>query len=146
MLIIEKIYAYGHSNIICTHNTTIELTKDKYVSKKGSCILGINASKACFDLNKELKKRIRNGEKIKVTIKVDGISDSFYGFGNNELHLLNHKDMVFRKSEYVCDRTVLIKCSKSSKDLDRNIINKIQSSKKRFTILFEIKNASEKNI
>lgn len=144
MLLLEKIYAYGHSNISCSHNTTIELTKDNFISKRGTCILGISASKACFDLNSELKKRIRNGEKIKVTIKVDNISDSFYGFGNNKLQLSNPKDIVFRKSEYVCDRTVLIKCSKSSKELARNIIKKIQTSKNRFKILFETMEIYEK--
>ncbi|MGB5912851.1 MAG: DUF371 domain-containing protein [Promethearchaeia archaeon] len=145
MPFIEKIYAYGHNNISCTHNTTIEITKDNFLTRKGTCILGINASKACSDLKDDLKKRIRNEAKIKVIIKVDNSSESFYGFGCKDLCLSSQKDLVFRKSEYICDRTVLIKCSKSSKELDRNIIKKIKIPGKRFTILFDVMRFSEAN-
>ena len=145
MPVIEKIYAYGHNNISCTHNTTIEITKDNFLTKKGTCILGINASKACSDLNDDLKKKIHNEAKIKVFIKVENSSESFYGFGSKDLPLSSQKDLVFRKSEYICDRTVLIKCSKSSKELDRNIIKKIKTPRKRFIILFEVMRFSEAN-
>ncbi|MFX1494492.1 MAG: DUF371 domain-containing protein [Promethearchaeota archaeon] len=145
MPFIEKIYAYGHNNISCTHNTTIEITKDSFLTRKGTCILGIKASKACSDLNYDLKRRIRNEAKIKVIIKVDNISESFYGFGCKDLCLSNQKDLVFRKSDYICDRTVLIKCSKSSKELDRNVIKKIKTPGKRFTILFDVMRFSKDN-
>ncbi|MFX1260098.1 MAG: DUF371 domain-containing protein, partial [Promethearchaeota archaeon] len=135
----------GHNNISCTHNTTIEITKDDFLTRKGTCILGINASKACSDLNYDLKKIIHKEAKIKVIIKVDNSSESFYGFGCKDLCLSSQKDMVFRKSEYICDRTVLIKCSKSSKELDRNIIKKIKTPGKRFTILFDVMRFSEAN-
>ncbi|MFW9771377.1 MAG: DUF371 domain-containing protein [Candidatus Heimdallarchaeota archaeon] len=138
MTIIEKIYAYGHQNISCTHKTTIEVTKDKYITRSGTCILATNASKACFDLNDELKRMIFYERKIKVKIQVDNISDTFFGFGHKNLKLLSHKDLVFRKSDYICDRTVLIKCSKSSNDLDNNIIEKIKNPQKKILILFEL--------
>ena len=70
MVILDTIYAFGHENLLCTHNTTIELTKDNHLTKKGDCILGIRASKACTDLNEKLKKLINQGKKIKVTIEV----------------------------------------------------------------------------
>ena len=60
MTILDEISAFGHENILCTHKTTIELTKDEFVSKKGNCILGIKASKSCSDLNTELKNQIFN--------------------------------------------------------------------------------------
>ena len=137
-MILEKIYAYGHENILCTHKTTIELTKDNYVSEKGNCILGIKASKSCFDLNSNLKKIIKSGNvKVKVIISVDNIADSFFGFGNKDLTLLNKKDIVFRLSEYICDRTVLIKCTKSSQDLNRKLVNKLKSPHIKFHVIFE---------
>jgi len=136
MTILETITAKGHKLIRCTHTTTIELTKDTHLTKNGTCILGIEASKACYDLNPSFKK------KINVIIKAGDIADSFYGYGNKYLTLLNKKDMVFRKSDFVCDRTILIKCSKSSSELNRNIIKKLTNSKEEFSIIFEVNDAN----
>ncbi|MFW9987484.1 MAG: DUF371 domain-containing protein, partial [Candidatus Odinarchaeota archaeon] len=112
MVVLETISAYGHKNILCTHSTTIEITKEKNLTKKGNCIIGINASKACFDLDPILKKNIKKGNKIKIILKLGNLQDSFYGLGNKNLRLLDKKDMVFRKSRFICDRTVLIDCTK----------------------------------
>jgi len=142
MTIFDTITAKGHPLIQCTHTTTIELTKDTYLTKNGSCILGIEASKACCDLNPLLKKKITGGEKITVTIKMGDAVESFYGFGHKNLTLQNKKDMVFRKSDFICDRTILIKCSKSSSELNRNIIKKLTNSKERFSIIFEVNDAN----
>src|SRR3989338_4531072 len=83
--------AYGHSNITATHKTTVEFTKDKDLSLKGSCILGVNAD---FELEKikNFIKSLKNSKnflghkksqsdffvenkKIKLIIKVNGISE-----------------------------------------------------------------------
>ena len=138
MNILEKISAYGHENILCTHSTTIELTKENSVSKKGNCILGIKATKSCIDLNPILKKNIINEKKIKVSIRAEKLTDSFYGFGNKYLTLLDNKDLVFRKSSYICDRTVLINCSKSSNDLIRKLIKKLKNPTIKFSVIFEV--------
>jgi hypothetical protein len=143
MTILDSINAAGHSLIQCTHSTTIELTKDDYLTKKGTCILGIKASKACYDLNPALKRKIMNGEKIDVVVKVDDVVDCFYGYGNKNLTLLSKKDLVFRKSNYMCDRTILIKCTKSSRDLNRNLIKNLTSSKKQISIFFNVNDAYE---
>ncbi|MFX1418470.1 MAG: DUF371 domain-containing protein [Promethearchaeota archaeon] len=138
MTVLDEIRAYGHENIRGTHKTTIEITKEKNLTKKGNCIIGIYSSKACFDLDPELKKNIQNQRKIKVTLKTENLQDSFYGYGNKELKLLNKNDIVFRTSNYLCDRTVLIKCSKSSLDLNRDLIEKLKTPGKKISIIFEI--------
>ncbi len=142
MTILDTITAKGHQLIQCTHTTTIELTKDTYLTKNGTCILGIEASKACYDLNLLLKKKITDGEKITVIIKAGAAIDSFYGFGNKNLTFLSKKDIVFRKSDFICDRTILIKCSKSSSELDRNIIKNLTNSKEQFSITFKVNDAN----
>jgi len=136
MSILDKIYAKGHQNVLCTHTTTLELTKEDSLSLRGNCILGIKATKSCKDLSKHLKDYLRKGNKIEVLIKLQGVSDRFYGFGHKNLILSNQKDLVFRKSNYICDRTVLINCSKSSSELSRNLIKKIRDSKREFLLIF----------
>ncbi len=139
MVILETVTAYGHENILCTHSTTIEITKEKKLTMKGNCIVGINASKACFDLNNILKIKINNGTKFKITLKIDKLKDSFYGLGNKDLRLLDRNDMVFRKSDFICDRTVLINCTKSSNEISRELIEKLKIPGNKLSIIFEIK-------
>ncbi len=138
MTVLDKIYAYGHKNILCSHKTTIEITKDKDLTKKGNCIVGINASKACIDLDNRLKENIKTEKKIKIILEVDNLKDYFYGFGHKNLRLLNKKDIVFRKSNYLCDRTVLINCTKSSNDLKQELIEALKHPGKKISIIFEI--------
>ena len=144
MTILEEIDLYGHENILCTHNTTIEITKDMHLTKRVNCILCINASKACNDLNPELKKKLQQNKKVRISIKIDDLIDSFYGFGSSDLLLSNKKDMVFRKSNFICERTVLINCTKSSTELNRDLVNKLGISGKRFSITFEIDESNER--
>ena len=129
------IYAFGHNNLLCTHSSTIELTKEKNLSIRGNCILGVNASKACLNLNSELKENIIKEKRFKITLKVDNLTDFFYGFGNKELTLRNEVDMVFRRSNFTCDRTVLINCTKSARELDRNLVGKLRTSRKKILIM-----------
>ena len=138
MTILEKIIAYGHENILCTHSTTIELTKENCLTKRGNCILGINASKACIDLNDGLKKTLKKGRKLKITIKTDKFTDIFYGYGNKDLTLMDKNDIVFRKSDFICGRTVLINCTKSSHELNRELVQEIRSLHNKFSLTFEI--------
>lgn len=144
MVVLDRVYAYGHENILCTHTTTIEITKDDTLTTKGNCILGINSSKACYSLDSILKEQIKAGRKFTITIKADDYIDTFCGFGDNSLELSSKKDIVFRKSNYICDRTVLINCNKSSMDLNRDLIDYIKRDGKKFEILFEL-NESDNN-
>ena len=143
MTVLDSINATGHPFIQCTHSNTIEITKDECLTKKGTCIMGIKASKACYDLNPELKNKILKGAKIDIEIKVDDIIDSFYGYGSKNLTLLSKKDIVFRKSSYICDRTVLINCSKSSINLNRNLIKNLTSTEQQISIIFRVIDANE---
>ncbi|MHA1913560.1 MAG: DUF371 domain-containing protein [Promethearchaeota archaeon] len=138
MTTIDEVYGWGHKNIQCSHKTTIEITKDSDLTKNGDCILAVNASKACYDLNLNLKNQIRKGKKFKIIIKVGDIQDQFYGVGSKDLTLSDKRDMVFRKSSFICDRTVLIKCSKSSKELDRELVDILKQSKKKLSLTIGI--------
>ena len=38
-----KFKAYGHPNITAKHKTTLEFTKDKELSLRGDCIVGVKS-------------------------------------------------------------------------------------------------------
>jgi len=137
MTILESLIAFGHVNVTCIHNSTIEITKENYLTNKGTCVLGINSSKACSDLDLKLKQKIWDGSKIEVLIQVGEYHDKFFGFGTKLLPLSHKFDLVFRKSDFICDRTVLINCSKSSSDLNRNLVKSLTSSNKEIKLTFK---------
>jgi len=143
MKIIEEIYAYGHENVLGNHETTIEITKNTDLTPKGDCIVAISATKACSDLKPEFKKRIKSKSKFVITLRVDQISDTFEGYGSEKLMLLDEEDMVFRKSTFVCDRTVLINCTKAARDINRALIERLSNPGKKLSITIEATELNE---
>lgn len=137
MTVLDLIFAKGHENIHCNHKTTIEITKDNFLTPKGDCILGIKASKACNDLNRSFIEYLLEGNKVQVIIKYKELNDFFFGFGNKNLLLQSKDDIVFRKSNFICDRTVLINCTKSSSELSRELVKKIRETEGEFLIIFK---------
>lgn len=135
--VLEHIEAQGHQNILCAHSSTIELTKDPTLTLNGDCILGIKSSKACADLSKSLVGHIQKGGKILVEVKCEGITDIFYGFGHKDLSLSHTNDIVFRKSDYKCNRTILINCTKSASEIDRKLIEKLVHKQSKLQIVLK---------
>ena len=138
MKILDIIYASGHINVSCRHKSTIEITKKEKISKSGDCILAVRASKGCYDLNYDLKTQIWKGSKIEVTIKVGIVKDSFFGFGSDKLKLLNKSDIVFRTSDYICERTALINCNKASYQINKEIVNSLTDPQTHVDFIFKL--------
>jgi hypothetical protein len=119
----DEIIFYGHPNVRSTHKKTIEITKAPTLSLKGDCILGVNANKACRDLNPTLKRLLQQADLVvKIEIEVRDLSFAIDARSNSRLSLLNHHDIVIRKSDFVCPRTVAITCNKASSDIPSDIV------------------------
>ena len=58
--------------------------------------------------------------------------------GHNELLLTNSKDIVLRKSKFICDRTLSIKCDYSSLEIPREIVNALKYSSKKGIMLIKV--------
>jgi len=127
MKIVETIQAYGHENIQATHKTTLEITKEAYLTKKGDCIIAVSADKALADLKQEFKEALRR-ESVKLTIKIEteGFVETVHAFGSSKLVLTHSTDMVVRKSSYVCARTLAVNANKAACDLSRMLVEKLK--------------------
>ncbi len=123
------IKVYGHKNIRATHKSTLEITKDNYLTKRGDCIIGIKASHSASDLPNDLKEYLLNGNKIEIIIKVDDIIDKFYAYGHKNLIFSDKNSIVIRKSTYIDSRTIAINSEKSAIDIERKVIEKIREEK-----------------
>ncbi|WP_048119219.1 DUF371 domain-containing protein [Nitrosopumilus adriaticus] len=127
----------GHENIRSNHQKTIEITKESHLTPQGDCIIGVNASSSCADLPLELKNQLKNPEsKIKFSIRVADKEFVLEGKGHPELILSHTEDIVIRKSDFICPRTLAIKCDKASDLLPRDMVTLLQDPKTKgiFTI------------
>lgn len=124
----DEIIFYGHPNIRCLHQRTIEVTTDSHLSLRGDCILGVKASKACSDLNEVLKKRIQvDHNRIIIEISVGDVAITINGTGDKNLSLSSKTDIVTRKSNFISSRTICINCNKASTDLPKKMIEQLQN-------------------
>ncbi|MFX1449584.1 MAG: DUF371 domain-containing protein [Promethearchaeota archaeon] len=129
MVIIEEIIAFGHKNLFGTHKTTFEITKERNLTKRGNCIIGILANKGLIDLSQKFKEKAKSNTEIKCILMVKDIKEEILGYGHPSLTFSHPKDIVIRKSKYKCARTLMIGANKSANDLDRKLIKLLQNPK-----------------
>jgi len=125
-----EIEFFGHENIRSNHKKTIEITKESHLTPRGDCIVGVNASSSCIDLPDELKNKLRNPEtKIYFSIIVGDREFNLEGRGDPNLVLTHADDIVLRKSDFTCPRTLSVKCDKASDLLPREMVLQLQNPK-----------------
>ncbi len=136
----EKIIAFGHNLIKSTHKTTFEITKDSYLTERGDCIIAIKANKAARDLSDEFKENARKpNAEIIIIIEVADEKEIIRAFGDPNLTFTHPTDMVIRKSNYICDRTIAIKANKAACDFSRNFVKKLKNPEQKVKITLIVK-------
>ena len=136
----EIVFGYGHENIQATHKTTLEFTKDPHLSKKGDCIAAVAADKALADLTAEFKEKLRKpNAKLTITIEANGITERVNARGSPKLILTHLTDMVIRKSEYVCSRTLAVHADKAAQDLPRDLVEKLKKPEQKVKITLVVR-------
>ena len=130
----------GHENIRSNHQKTIEITKESSLTPQGDCIVGVNATSSCAELPAELKEKLRNPDaKIIFSINVGDKEFEVRGNGHPDLILEHEEDIVIRKSDFICPRTLAINCDKASDLLPRDMVKLLQdpNTKGTFSITVE---------
>lgn len=140
MEITEIILVYGHENIQATHKSTLEITKEPQLSKKGDCIIGVSADKGIADLSFEFKESLRKkNAKMTMLIEAGEAAEVVNAFGSPRLILAHPTDMVVRKSSHVCSRTLAIQADKAACDLSRKLVEKLRKPKQKVKITLTVK-------
>ena len=126
----ENVLAFGHENIQATHPSTLMFTKEKHLKKTGDCIVAVAADKAVADLSVEFKDKLRKpNAKLTILIEADGLKEQINASGSPKLILTNPTDVVIRKSDYICNRTLAIHADKAANDLPRAFVEKLKDPK-----------------
>lgn len=130
----------GHENIRSNHQKTIEITKESHLTPQGDCIVGVNATSSCADLPDDLKNKLKDPDtKVTFSISVGNYEFLINGMGNPDLILTHSDDIVIRKSNFICPRTLAVKCDKASDMLPREMVSLLRNPKTVgiFTIIVE---------
>lgn len=142
-MIIEEIICRGHQNITSKHKSTFEVTKDSDLSIKGDCIIGVSADKSCDDLSDDFKKALaRDGSVLETTLKCAGFSCVINSKGSSKMTLSHKKDIVWRKSAFVCSRTIGIYSDKSAKDIPEELVYALSKGEE-MTVILKVTPADE---
>jgi hypothetical protein len=67
--------------------------------------------------------------KIIVKLSTENSEDEIIGYGHPNLILNHPTDIVCRKSNYICPRTLMIHSNKASSDLNPDLINDLKKGK-----------------
>jgi hypothetical protein len=137
--VIIVIFAHGHENIQATHETTFEITKEPTLTKRGDCIIAVEATKGAADLPFEFKEGARKkGAQITITIEAGELKEIVRAKGSPRLLFTHPTDLVVRKTDYVCGRTLAIRADKAASDFSRKLVEKIRGSSQRIRITLAV--------
>ena len=122
----ETIRARGHANVRATHRSTLEVTTDTHLTPAGDCIVGVEADRAPAAFSPGFVGACRDDSaRIEATLRVDGAATSIVGRGDSGLTFGSDRAAVIRTSDYVDDRTVLVRADAAAADLNRELVSSL---------------------
>jgi len=135
----DCIRAEGHANVRAAHKTTLEITKEDWLTPRGDCIVGIRASKGARDLNQDVKDLIRTeGSTVILALVSEHYCDFVVARGSPALTLSDPNRIIVRKSGYSCPATVGILSDKAAADLNRKLVEDLRNGSKLLACLIVI--------
>lgn len=129
-----KFKARGHPNILATHRTTLEITKDSGLTKKGDCIIAVAADFSLQRIREIISGCSDNG-KIKLTVEAAGIKGEITAAVNKAFS--SEHEIVFRKGSFLSERTLGIHADKAAADLSRKIVEKLKDRNTAVSVTIE---------
>lgn len=134
-----EIHFSGHKNIRALHKNTIEVTTESELTVNGDCIIGVNATYGCSQIPDKIKNKLRNpNSKIKFSIIVNSETFTVSGNGSGKLELTHPHDIVLRKSDFICPRTIAINCDRASDTMPRKMVRRLQNPKTKGVLKIEV--------
>jgi uncharacterized protein len=135
-----EISFHGHKNVRSLHPKSIEITTDSDLTVNGDCIVGVGASCGCLGIPEKMKKLLQDPQsEVTCTILVGEHSYKITGRGSEKLSLKNPHDIVIRKSNFTCPRTLSIGCDTASDSIPRQMIKALQNPETKGIFRIEVK-------
>ena len=123
----DTVRARGHPLIRGTHRTTFEVTKDETLTETGDCIIGIGADKGAADLDPGFKALLSDDRAVLTTrLRVGDETVEVRSRGSAAFTLDHPSDLVWRRSDFVSDRTVGIRSDRGAASIPRGFIEALR--------------------
>ncbi|MFH0875765.1 MAG: DUF371 domain-containing protein [archaeon] len=120
---------FGHENIVGTHKNTVEFTKEKNLTKRGDCIVGVSCG---FDTS---VLKTFSSKKVLIRITVDDEIEKITADYNPDFSDLH--ELVIRRSNFKSSRTFATFADKVAIDINRKLIEKLKNPNIKGTVLIE---------
>ncbi len=128
-LVTEEIPFFGHEMVKATHGRTIEITTEGHLTPRGDCIVGVQAEKGLSQLSEAMKAALRSdASRVMITLVAPGGRFSFAARGSRDLTLESETEMVIRKSDFICGRTLAIRAEASANEIPRELVRTLKSA------------------
>ena len=122
-------FANGHQNIIGEHRTTVEITTESFLTKRGTCIVGVQANLSLRRLGEEFKTLASSIDtQIILRMRVEDFVEEISGTGSPGLTYSDDVSIVARTSSFECERTVMVNADKAASDLNRQFVEKLKNA------------------
>jgi len=123
----ERITCRGHPLVRATHPTTFEVTTEDHLTREGDCIIGVRADKGAGGLSPEFRRVLTDDGAVLLTmLTAGGHTVEVRGRGSSKMTLTHPADLVWRRSRFVCPRTVAILCDQTAATLPRDLIRALR--------------------
>jgi len=123
MELTERIHCRGHPLVRATHPTTFEVTAEGHLTRQGDCIIGTGADRGPSGLPAEFRRALADDRAVLVTrLSAGGHTVEVRGRGSPRMTLAHPTDLVWRRSSFVCPRTVAILCDRTAATLPRALV------------------------
>ncbi|HMA05478.1 MAG TPA: DUF371 domain-containing protein [Methanomicrobiales archaeon] len=127
MKAVERIFCRGHPLVLATHPTTFEVTTEDHLTRQGDCIIGIRADRGAADLAPGFRRVLADDRAVLLTrLTAGGYTVEVHGKGSARMTIAHPTDLVWRRSGFVCPRTVAIHCDRVALTLPRDLIRALR--------------------
>lgn len=125
---VEVIHCRGHENVLGLHKSTFEITKESELSPQGDCIIGVSADKGAADLSPEFRELMaKDGARLTAVFSAGGVEVTVTSDGGSGISLTHPTDLVWRRSSFVCPRTIGIYSDATAALLPRELIEVLKT-------------------
>jgi hypothetical protein len=139
MRVVDHLETWGHPNITARNRTTFEFTKESQLTSRGDCIVGVRANKSAIDLAPEFKALARSPSAvIRIEMTVDAMRVAVVGRGSPALSLSHPTDLVGRRSNYICGRTLMVRADRAARDFPRELVEAMRNPLQRARVAFTV--------
>jgi hypothetical protein len=126
----EVIRCHGHPLVSATHPTTFEVTMEETLTKNGHCIIGTGADKGAAGLLPRFRDVLCHDDAELVTSLVcEGITVFVHCRGSDAMTLEHPTDVVWRKSRFVCGRTIGISSDHVAATLPKELLAHLRAGR-----------------